>query len=91
MHGAGDDDGETPGADEGVEGEGEMLEFGGGEDSTVEADDGGFDGWADEEVAELVGDEDLSSVSIFMLFFVGRRGCGLTLPKFIRVGTSRSA
>lgn len=61
LHGAGDDDGETPGADEGVEGEGEMLEFGGGEDSTVEADDGGFDGWADEEVAELVCDEDLLS------------------------------
>ena len=60
MYGAGDDDGETPGADESVEGEGDMLESGGGEDSTVEADDGGFDGWTDEEVAELVCNEDLS-------------------------------
>lgn len=92
LYGAGDDDGETPGADEGVEGEGDMLESGGGEDSTVEADDGGFDGWTDEEVAKLVCNEDLS-----LLLLVSScpswslRLCFLTFPKFTRVGTSRSA
>ena len=92
LYGAGDDDGETPGADESVEGEGDVLEFGGGENATVEADDGGFDGWADEEVAELVCDEYLS---LFLLVcscssWSLRLGF-LTFPKFIRVGTSRSA
>jgi hypothetical protein len=36
------------------------LEAWGCEDAAVEADDGDFDGGAEEEVGELVGQEDLS-------------------------------
>lgn len=56
---AGDEDGEPPGGDEGVQAEGEVLEFGGCEDSPVEADDGDLDGGGEDEVGELVGEEDL--------------------------------
>lgn len=59
LRGAGDEDGEAPGADEGVHAEGEVLEFGGCEDPPVEADDGDFDGGGEDEVGELVGEEDL--------------------------------
>ena len=92
LYGAGDDDGETPGADESVEGEGDVLEIGGGENATVEADDGSFDGWADEEVAELICDEYLSLfLSVCSCSSWSLRLGFLTFPKFIRVGTSRSA
>lgn len=56
---AGEEDAGAPGGYEGVEGEGEGLEFGGCEDAAIEADDGDFDGWTQDEVGELVGEEDL--------------------------------
>lgn len=67
LQGTGDNDARAPGNDEGVEGEGEMLEFGGREDAAVEADDGSFDGGADEEVGELVGNEEL--IALVLLVF----------------------
>lgn len=56
---AGEEDAGAPRADEAVQAEGEALEFGRCEDAAVEADDGDFDGRAEEEVGELVGEEDL--------------------------------
>ena len=35
------------------------MEGGDGEDTAVEADDGDFDGGADEKIGKLVGEEDL--------------------------------
>lgn len=62
LQAAGDDDSRGPGDNEGVEGEGHVLEFGGCEDAAVEADNGGFDGGAEKEVSELVCKEDLAEV-----------------------------
>jgi hypothetical protein len=42
------------------------LEFGGREDSAVEADYAYFNGWAEEEVVELVGEEDLGGLGLLV-------------------------
>jgi hypothetical protein len=42
------------------------LEFGGCEDSAVEADYAYFYGWAEEEVVELVGEEDLGGLGLLV-------------------------
>ena len=66
LSGAGEENGCSPCTDETVEAEGEFLEFGRGEHSAVEADDGDFDGGAKEEVGELVGQEDLEGVRLIL-------------------------
>lgn len=43
LSGAGEEDTSSPGGDETVQAERELLEFGRGEDSAVEADDGDLD------------------------------------------------
>lgn len=52
----------SPCADEAVQAEGDGLEAGDCEDAAVEADDGDFDGGAEEEVGELVCEEDLHTL-----------------------------
>lgn len=80
LQAAGDNDPRGPSDDEGVEGEGDMLEFRGCEDTAVEADDGGFDGGAEEEVGELICEEDLAEIEhgfdieVFLMLAVTTNG-----------------
>lgn len=67
MSGAGEEDAGPPRADEAVQAEGEALEFGRWEDAAVEADDGDFDGRAEDEVGELVGEEDLIELRLLYI------------------------
>jgi hypothetical protein len=43
-----------------------LLEAGGSEDAAIEADNGDFDAWAEEEVSELVGEEDLDGLDLHL-------------------------
>lgn len=45
------------------------MEAGGCEHAAIEADDGDFDGGAEEEVGELVGEEDLEDVRLILQWF----------------------